>query len=189
MKHYIYTVALFYTQGVECHSTPNQPNKPAQVSYIPPPNPAHPPTCPASMSCEHEPRARGARERRVRVVPDRWRAGSGGASGGGGCDGAWVAAAGAEVATARGGGCGQRLRAAGSVGGVRVGQRQSASKGQAGSTMQRLRDSGGEQTAHVAWCNALGSGNCASWHLISNAYCVQRSAKFLSHSVISLPNT
>ena len=39
----------------------------------------------------------------MRVVPDRWRAGSGGASGGGGCDGAWVAAAGAEVATARGG--------------------------------------------------------------------------------------
>ena len=66
---------------------------------------------------------------------------------------------------------------------------QSASKGQAGSSTQRLRDSGGEQMAHVAWCNALGSGNCASWHLISNAYCVQRSAKFLSLSVFSLPNT
>ena len=39
---------------------------------------------------------------------------------------------------------------------------QSASKGQAGSSTQRLRDFGGEQTAHVAWCNALGSGNCAS---------------------------
>ena len=97
----------------------------------------------------------------MRVVPDRRRAGSGGASGGGGCDGAQVAAAGTEVATACGG-RGQQLCAVGSVGGVRVGQRQSASKGQAGSTMQRLRDSGSEQTALVAWCNTLGSGNCAS---------------------------
>ena len=55
------------------------------------------------MSREHVPRARGARERRVRVVPDRRRAGSGGAGGGGGCDGARGAAAGTEVATARGG--------------------------------------------------------------------------------------
>ena len=42
-----------------------------------------------------------SRERRVRVVPDRRLAGSGGDNGGGGCDGARGAAAGSEVATAR----------------------------------------------------------------------------------------
>ena len=42
-----------------------------------------------------------SRERRVRVVPDRRLAGSGGDGGGGGCDGARGAAAGSEVVTAR----------------------------------------------------------------------------------------
>jgi hypothetical protein len=44
---YTHTAVLFYTPGVECHSTPNQPNTPANSTTIPTrPDPTPPPPDP-----------------------------------------------------------------------------------------------------------------------------------------------